>query len=53
MKILTLNLPETYVKALDQLVAEGFYPNRCEAIRCAIRDLIRVEVWQRKPRRIC
>jgi len=49
MKLITLYLPETYIKALDQLVDEKFYPNRAEAIRTAIRDLIRVEVWNRKP----
>lgn len=48
MKLITLYLPETYLKALDQLVSERFYPNRAEAIRVAIRDLINVEVWQRK-----
>jgi Arc/MetJ-type ribon-helix-helix transcriptional regulator len=35
MKLITLYLPETYIKALDQLVDERFYPNRAEAIRVA------------------
>ena len=48
MKLITLYLPETYIKALDQLVDERFYPNRAEAIRVAIRDMIGVEVWRRK-----
>lgn len=48
MKLITLYLPETYIKALDQLVNECFYPNRAEAIRVAIRDLISAEVWRRK-----
>ncbi len=48
MKLITLYLPETYIKALDQLVDECFYPNRAEAIRVAIRDLISTEVWRRK-----
>jgi antitoxin ParD1/3/4 len=48
MKLITLYLPETYIKALDQLVGERFYPNRAEAIRVAIRDMISVEVWRRK-----
>ncbi|MEM3725783.1 MAG: ribbon-helix-helix domain-containing protein [Candidatus Bathyarchaeia archaeon] len=47
MKLITLYLPETYLKALDQLVNEKFYPNRAEAIRVAIRDLINSEVWRR------
>jgi antitoxin ParD1/3/4 len=48
MKLITLYLPETYIKLLDQLVTERFYPNRAEAIRVAIRDLINEEVWGRK-----
>jgi Arc/MetJ-type ribon-helix-helix transcriptional regulator len=40
MKLITLYLPETYIKALDQLVDEHFYPNRAEAIRSAIRDIL-------------
>lgn len=47
MKLITLYLPEPYIKALDQLVNEKFYPNRAEAIRVAIRDMINVEVWRR------
>ena len=47
MKLITLYLPETYLKALDQLVNERFYPNRAEAIRVAIRDMISAEVWRR------
>ena len=48
LKLITLYVPETYLKALDQLVGERFYPNRAEAIRVAIRDLISEEVWRRK-----
>ena len=48
MKLITLYLPETYIKALDQLVTEKFYPNRAEAIRVAVRDMINEEVWRRK-----
>jgi antitoxin ParD1/3/4 len=47
MKLITLYVPETYLKALDQLVVERFYPNRAEAIRVAIRDLINDELWRR------
>ena len=49
MKLITIYLPEPYIKALDQLVTEKFYPNRAEAIRVAIRDLINDEVvWRKK-----
>jgi len=48
MKLITLYLPEPYIKLLDKLVNERFYPNRAEAIRVAIRDLINDEVVRRK-----
>jgi Arc/MetJ-type ribon-helix-helix transcriptional regulator len=48
MKLITLYLPEPYLKMLDQLVNERFYPNRAEAIRVAIRDLLNTEVINRK-----
>jgi Arc/MetJ-type ribon-helix-helix transcriptional regulator len=48
MKLITLYLPEPYIEALNQLVSEKLYPNRAEAIRVAIRDLINNEVWRRK-----
>lgn len=47
MKLITLYLPEPYIRALDRLVNEKYYPNRAEAIRVAIRDLLNVEVWER------
>lgn len=47
MKLITLYIPEPYIEALDQLVHERYYPNRAEAIRVAIRDLLSVEVWER------
>lgn len=40
MKLVTLYFPEPYIKALDQLVEEFFYPSRAEAIRVAVRDLL-------------
>jgi Arc/MetJ-type ribon-helix-helix transcriptional regulator len=44
MKLISLYLPETYLKALDILVKRGHYPSRAEAIRFAIRDLIQSEL---------
>ena len=43
LKLITLYLPETYIAQLDQLVEARLFPNRAEAIRVAIRDLIRDE----------
>jgi len=48
MKLITLHLPEPYIRALDRLVKEKFYPNRAEAIRVAVRDLLSVEAWGKK-----
>lgn len=43
IKLISVNLPESYLKILEILVAEGKFPNRSEAIRCGIRDLIKTE----------
>jgi Arc/MetJ-type ribon-helix-helix transcriptional regulator len=40
MKLITLQLPEPYIQALDRLIKAKKYPNRSEAIRLAVRDLI-------------
>lgn len=45
MRLITLYLPEPYINQLDQLVDAKFFPNRAEAIRVAIRDLIRSEPY--------
>jgi len=47
MRMITLHLPESYIQALDRLVKEKYYPNRAEAIRVAVRDLLTAEVWGR------
>ena len=38
-----LKLPKTYVDAIDELVKEGRFSSRSEAIRVAIRMLIESE----------
>jgi len=43
MKLITLQLPEPYIKQLDRLVRAKKYPNRSEAIRMAIRDMLQAE----------
>jgi len=50
MKLITLHLPEPYIQALDNLVNEKYYPNRAEAIRTAVRDLLAIEAWGKKQR---
>jgi Arc/MetJ-type ribon-helix-helix transcriptional regulator len=43
VKLISVNLPESYLKVLEILVSESKFPNRSEAIRVAIRDLIKTE----------
>ncbi len=46
MKLITIHLPEPYIKAIDQLVNERkLYSSRAEAIRAAVRDLLVDEAW--------
>jgi len=41
MKIVTVNVPESYIDAIKKLVGEdGLYPSRSELIRCAVRDFL-------------
>jgi Arc/MetJ-type ribon-helix-helix transcriptional regulator len=44
MRLLTVYLPEFAIEKLDALVKRGLYPNRAEAIRCAVHDLIQQEL---------
>ena len=45
MQLVTVKMSDIYVKGLDKLVDVGMYPSRSEAIRVAIRDLLRRELW--------
>jgi Arc/MetJ-type ribon-helix-helix transcriptional regulator len=40
MKIITINLPEKYLAAIQVLNDLGVYPSRSEAIRTALRDFL-------------
>lgn len=41
MKIVTVNIPETYLDSIEKLVGEsGLYPSRSELIRVAVRDFL-------------
>jgi len=47
MKLITLLLPESHIKGLDRLVHEKkMYANRAQAMREAIRDLLKAELWE-------
>jgi len=40
MKLITVNIPKKLLKLLDELVKDKKYPNRAEAIRFAVHDLL-------------
>lgn len=44
MDRVTLRLPKEQLDELEQLVDQGRYPNRSEAIRDAVRQLVDQEV---------
>lgn len=47
-RLITVKLPEHFVEGLDTLVRMGRYSTRSEAIRIAIRDLLKKELWDKK-----
>jgi len=47
MRLITLYLPEPYIRDLDRLVHEKkMYGNRAQAIREAVRDMLKAELWE-------
>ena len=44
MKVVTVKMPESYVEAIDKLVALGRYSSRSEVIRAAVRQLLDKEL---------
>jgi len=40
MPVISIHVPEQYIRAIDRLVSMRRYPSRAEAIRVAIRDFI-------------
>ncbi len=44
MKIITINLPEKYLEAIQTLNDLGVYPSRSEAIRCALSQFLTDEL---------
>ncbi|MEA3248428.1 MAG: ribbon-helix-helix domain-containing protein [Nanoarchaeota archaeon] len=44
IKIITINLPEKYLAAIQVLNDLGIYPSRSEAIRIALRDFLSKEL---------
>ncbi|NHJ20499.1 MAG: ribbon-helix-helix protein, CopG family [Candidatus Lokiarchaeota archaeon] len=44
MKIITINLPEKYLEAIQTLNDLGVYPSRSEAIRTALSEFLEHEL---------
>lgn len=44
MKIITINLPEKYLEAIQTLNDLGIYPSRSEAIRTALSEFLEDEL---------
>ncbi len=44
MRIISVQVPQSYVNAMDQLVKRGVYPNRSEVIRAALREFLKKEM---------
>ncbi|MFX1391772.1 MAG: ribbon-helix-helix domain-containing protein [Promethearchaeota archaeon] len=44
IKIITINLPEKYLQAIQILNDMGIYPSRSEAIRIALDDFLKKEL---------
>ncbi len=44
MKIITINLPEKYLEAIQILNDLGVYPSRSETIRIALKDFLKDEL---------
>lgn len=46
MKLVTVKLPEALLEGLDELIKAGMYQSRSAAIRSAVRDLLKRELWR-------
>lgn len=46
MRIVTVKIPEAWLKGIDGLVKDGMYQNRSATIRAGIRDLLKKEAWK-------
>lgn len=53
MERVTLRIPKQQIDAVEQMVESGQYPNRSEAIRSAVREMIEEEgdTVERRPDR--
>ena len=50
LRLVSVHLPEAYIKELERLVKEGRFPSRSEAIRAAVREFLIRELWRQRSR---
>jgi Arc/MetJ-type ribon-helix-helix transcriptional regulator len=48
LKLVTFLLPEAYLKGLDRLVELGRFQSRSEAVRFAVKEMMKRELWRIK-----
>lgn len=48
LRLITVKMPNTYVEGLCELVSIGKYTTVSEAVRIAVRNLLREELWGRE-----
>ena len=46
MQMISFKVPGAFIEAIDEIVRLGIYASRSEVVRTAIRDLLRVELWE-------
>jgi len=46
VKLVTVKMPDLYVRAIDELVKEERNSSRREVIRVAVRELLKRELWR-------
>jgi Arc/MetJ-type ribon-helix-helix transcriptional regulator len=49
LNLVTAKFPKAQVEGLDELVRMKLYPSRSAAIRAAVRDLLKRELWEAAP----
>jgi antitoxin ParD1/3/4 len=46
MRLVSVKLPTALIEGLDDLVHSAMYPSRSAAIRTAVRDMLKKELWR-------
>jgi len=52
MVLISVHIPKQVLEEIDELVKQGVFPSRSEAIRTAVWDLVRREKQQREVTQI-